>query len=156
MDRSLLAVTPHSRLMELKNSGAVDVNRLEDAADAVFLDLKRKIAEHRDATETQSLVSRIFTGKRNLVWEVDRMFETRGELVDHLLAVDVPTPLAPLSQEDKDKLLFIDRAALYAAEARRVLDLFRNHNEVIVGPDTSNIISWIIRNAQLVRNALEG
>lgn len=155
MDRSLWAVTPHSRLMELKNSGAVDVSKLEDAANAVFVELKSKIVAYREEHEPQGFISRLFSGKRNMEWEVDRMFETRSELVEHLVAVTVPTALTPVSQEDKERLLFLDRASLYAAEARRVLDMFRNHNEVIVGPETSHVISWIIRNAPLVRQALE-
>jgi hypothetical protein len=68
--------------------------------------------------------------------------------------VDVPTTLAPISQDEKDLLLFLDRAVHYSKESRAVLDMFRRHNEVIVDSDTSLVVDWVLRNAPRIRETL--
>jgi hypothetical protein len=75
-------------------------------------------------------------------------------LVEHLLCVDVPTKLVPVTQDEKDLLLFLDRASRYSVESRLVLDMFRRHNEVIVDSDTSLVVDWVLRNAPRIRETL--
>lgn len=154
MSRSLMAVVPHSRLMELKNSGAVDTNQITDAADRVFVKLIDKIIEVRKENEKPSRLARIFLAGQNVEVNVNLMFRNRSELVEHLLCVDVPTKLVPVTQDEKDLLLFLDRASRYSVESRLVLDMFRRHNEVIVDSDTSLIVDWVLRNAPRIRETL--
>lgn len=154
MSRSLMAVVPHSRLMELKNSGAVDTHQITTVADAVFEGLIGKIIDIREQQEKPSKWASFFCGNPNIEINVKLMFRSREEFVDHISQVDVPTILAPISQDEKDLLLFLDRAVHYSKESRAVLDMFRRHNEVIVDSDTSLVVDWVLRNAPRIRETL--
>lgn len=155
MERGIFATVEHRKLMELKNSGAVDADTLEMLAQDVFKEVKASIVKARKEKEhSKSAIVRFLTLSLPMEKEVELMFTTRQELVDHLSAVEVPTRLCPINAELKEKLLFIDRAALYAYEAREVLDMFRRHNEVIVDPDRSVVIEWILQNSWKVRSEI--
>lgn len=153
MERGIFAVVEHRKLMELKNSGAVDVEVLEELAQTAFESVKAVIVQERkNERAKKSLIAKFFSNAISIDREVELMFTTRQELVDHLAVVDVPSRLCPISEDLKESLLFIDRAALYAREARQVIDMFRRHNEVIVDPDRSAVIDWVLQNSGRVRN----
>lgn len=155
MERDIFAVIEHRKLMELKNSGAVDAYTLDMFAEEIFKKVKAEIVAVRKSREKdKSKLARFFSFSFSIEKDVDLMFTTRGELVSHLSAVEVPTRLCPISQELKDQLLFIDRAALYAHEAREILDMFKRHNEVIVDQYLSTVVDWILQNAYKVRTEL--
>lgn len=159
MTQVLMAVVEHRRLMELKNSGVVKTNLLKDKADVAFFDLRQAIIDRRLTTEKATGVLRLLSGKTfaaALRKDIEVMFDTRQAIVDHLIAVDVPTKLAPVSEEEKRDLLFLDRAARYSAEADKVLGLFKLHNEVIVDGDTSHVINWLLSNTQRIRDVRLG
>ena len=155
MDRGIFAVVEHRKLMELKNCGAVDADRLEGLARLRFSMLKEEIKEIRGRTDKDiGWFRKLVSLTMPIDKEVDLMFGTRKELVDHLSAVDVPTDLCPLTQTQKDEFLFIDRAAMYAVEARKILDMFKRHNEVIVNSDHSVVIDWLLQNSYKIREEL--
>lgn len=155
MERGIFATVEHRKLMELKNSGAVDADTLEMLAHNKFRKVKAAIVAGRKINEEKkSRILRFLTLTLPIDQEVELMFTTRQELVSHLDAVEVPTRLCPIDKEMKESLLFLDRAALYAQEAREVLDMFRRHNEVIVDPDRSTVVEWILQNAHKVRSEL--
>lgn len=159
MTQVLMAVVEHRRLMELKNSGVVKTNLLKDKADVAFFDLRQSIIDSRLTTEKATGVLRLLSGKTfsaALRKDIEVMFDTRQALVDHLVAVSVPTKLAPISDAEKRELLFLDRAARYSAEADKVLGLFKLHNEVIVDGDTSHVINWLLSNTQRIRDVCLG
>lgn len=155
MERGIFATVEHRKLMELKNSGAVDADTLEMLANEVFKETKAAIVAARKVAEkNKSLLVRILNFSLPVEKEVELMFTTRCELVDHLDAVEVPTQLCPINQEMKDRLIFVDRAALFAQEGREVLDMFKRHDEVIVDPELSVVIDWILQNAWKIRSEL--
>lgn len=159
MTQVLMAVVEHRKLMELKNSGVVKPQLLTDKADVAFYDLRDMIVRSRQSTEKPKGVLRLLGSKgfnTHMERDVHLMFDSRQSLVDHLIAVDVPTRLAPISDADKKEFLFLDRAARYSVEAEKVLGLFKLHNEVIVGSDTSFLINWLLSNTQRIRDVLIG
>lgn len=159
MAQVLMAVVEHRKLMELKNSGVVKTQLLTDKADVAFYDLRDLIISERQAKEKPKGVLRLLGVKgfnSHMERDVCLMFDTRQALVDHLIAVEVPTRLAPVTEEAKKEFLFLDRAARYAAEAEKVLGLFKLHNEVMVDSDTSFLINWLLSNTQRIRDALIG
>lgn len=154
MDKGIFATVEHRKLMELKNCGAVDAVRLEDLADLIFYNLKDGIKERRSEETTKGFFGRLFNLRMPINQEVDLMFPKRQDLVDHLSAVDVPSDLCPITEDQKERFLTIDRAARYADEAAKILDMFKRHNEVIVDSDRSQVIEWILNNHIRIRNEL--
>ncbi|QYC52442.1 ATP-dependent Clp endopeptidase, proteolytic subunit [Salmonella phage SSBI34] len=156
VDQGIYATVEHRKLMELKNSGAVDSDQLELLANIKFCHIKSEIKSiRRQQKEDKGWFFKLMDLSLPIDQEVDLMFTTRQELVDHLVAIDVPSDLCPITDTDKEEFLFFDRAARYAAEARRVLDMFKRHHEVIVDSDRSMVIEWILQNAQRIREELE-
>lgn len=154
MDQGIFATVEHRKLMELKNCGATDATRLEDLANEAFLNIKGFITAVRRQEVKKGFLHRLFNLSMPIEQEVDLMFTNRQELVDHLVSVKLPTKLCPITNEDRDNLLFIDRAAAYAVEAQKVLDMFKRHHEVIVDSDRSLIIEWILQNQNRIRAEL--
>lgn len=156
MGRGIYAVIEHRKLMELKNCGAIDDVTLESLAEKTFKETKDLIVEGREAVKTPtSRLKALISLELPLKKEVNLMFPQRGDLVDHLNAVVVPTPLCPISEEAKQKLLFIDRAAYTTKIAREVLEMFRRHNEVFVDPERSAAVEWVLQNANNIREQLK-
>lgn len=154
MDKGIFATVEHRKLMELKNCGAVDAARLEDLAEVLFLNMKEEISAIRKLSVKTGFFARLFNLSMPVDQEVALMFSKREELIEHLTAIEVPSDLCPVTTEDKEKLLFIDRAARYAVEAQKVLDMFKRHHEVIVDSDRSQVIDWILQNHVRVRAEL--
>lgn len=154
MDKGIFATVEHRKLMELKNCGAVDAARLEDLAELLFLDMKEEIIAIRKLHVKAGFFARLFNLSMPVDQEVSLMFSKREELIEHLTAIEVPSELCPVTEESKEKILFIDRAARYAAEAQKVLDMFKRHHEVIVDSDRSQVIDWILQNHVRVRTEL--
>jgi hypothetical protein len=159
MSQVLLAVVPHRRLMELKNSGVVKAQSLKDLADVEFLELRDLIISRRLGKEKRTGLMRLVSKKsyeHHMSRDVEIMFDTRESLVEHIRSVQLPTPLVPVSPEEAAKILFLDRAAKYSAEAEKVVGLFKLHDEVIVDADTSFVLSWVLNNTQRLKEALNG
>ena len=155
MEKGIFATVEHRTLMSLKNSGAVDVNELELLLLTTFLDLRHKIIDAREErAESRGFITRLLS-LGDIRQEVKIMFETPDDLVFHLKAIDVPSELCPITEEDKQLLLFADRAYKSAVEVRKVLDMFRRHHEVIVDEERSEIIDWVMTNAPRIRELLE-
>lgn len=154
MDKGIFATVEHRKLMELKNCGAVDAARLEDLAEVLFLDMKEEIIAVRKLHVKTGFFARLFNLSMPVEQEVTLMFSKREELIEHLTAIEVPSDLCPVTAESKEKILFIDRAARYAAEAQKILDMFKRHHEVIVDSDRSQVIEWILQNHVRVRTEL--
>lgn len=154
MDKGIFATVEHRKLMELKNCGAVDAARLEDLAEVLFLDMKEEIIAVRKLHVKTGFFARLFNLSMPVEQEVALMFSKREELIEHLTAIEVPSDLCPVTAESKEKILFIDRAARYAAEAQKILDMFKRHHEVIVDSDRSQVIEWILQNHVRVRTEL--
>lgn len=153
MDKGIFATVEHRKLMELKNSGAVDVDLLIGAAYWSFVETRNLIKKNRHGSKPKGFFAR-FLSVGSIDQEVDIMFETRQDLVDHLNAVNVPTTLCPITEAEKEQFLFIDRAARYGEEARKILDMFKRHHEVIVDSDRSMVIEWVLNNAPRIREFL--
>lgn len=159
MDRrlsmGLSAVVQHRKLMELKNSGILNSDRLEDLYDKKFDELIEVIIQRRvDSESPKGLMARFF-GKnfaRNVRNEVYLMFSSKGELCDHLHGVELPSKLTPVTEEEAEEFLFIHRAIKYSEQGRRIIDMFKRHDEVIVGEDMSLLLEWLLHNAQRIRN----
>lgn len=155
MDKGIFATVEHRKLMELKNCGAVVPERLEELADLAFIGLKGVIKNVRSqARGEQGFFARMFSTAMTVDQEVDLMFTTREELIDHLSAVEVPTDLCPLTDPQKEDLIFLDRAARYSLEASKILDMFKRHHEVIVDSDRSLVIEWVLLNSNRIRAEL--
>lgn len=154
MDKGIFATVEHRKLMELKNCGATDAVALEDLARLEFVTVKDRIKEVRAVDKPKGFFARLFDLSLPIDREVDLMFGSRQELIDHLVAVDVPTDLCPITETDKERLVFIDRAAKYAIEAQKILDMFKRHHEVIVDSDRSVIIDWVLQNQVRIRAEL--
>lgn len=156
MDKGIFATVEHRKLMELKNCGAVHPERLEELAAMIFIGLKGCIKNTRGQERNQQgFFKKIFESAIHIDREVDLMFTTRGEFIEHLDSVRVPTVLCPISEDQKEQLLFVDRAARYAAEAAKILDMFKRHHEVIVDSDRSVVIEWLLQNSARIRTELE-
>ncbi|URC22196.1 hypothetical protein CHUUTOTORO_01110 [Serratia phage vB_SmaM-ChuuTotoro] len=161
MSQVLLAVVPHRRLMELKNSGVVRPQTIKDLADIAFIRLRDKIIEKRIAVEKPIGIMRLMkrsTFDHHLTREVEVMFENREALVEHIQSVKerLPTPLVPVDEAGVKDLLFLDRASKCAAEAEKVVMLFKLHDEVIVDSDTSFLLSWLMNNTQRIKDHISG
>lgn len=155
MDSGIFATVEHRKLMELKNCGAVCPAELEDKAQLAFIEVKDKIKEVRkESNGKKHFLIRLVQPTMPVEREVDLMFETRQELIDHLVMVDVPTELCPILQEEKEHLIFLDRAARYASEGQKILDMFKRHHDVIVDSDRSLIVEWLLQNSQKIRLSL--
>lgn len=155
MDKGIFAAVDHRKLMILKNCGAVHPEKLEEKAESSFRAVRRTIIDVRQLEGGKGLTS--WFGGIAVDQAVKLMFPAREDLVEHLVAVKdkLPTPLCPVSREDTDRLLFVDRAARYTAEAAKVLDMFRRHHEVIVDSDRSRVIEWVLDNQEEIRKLLE-
>lgn len=153
MDKGIFAAVEHRKLMELKNCGAVDADRLEGLAELLFLNMKEEIIAVRKITVKKGLWSWL-SPSMSIEQEVNLMFSTREEIVDHLSDIDVPSELCPVTAEAKERLIFVDRAARYAAEAQKILDMFKRHHEVIVDSDRSQVVDWILQNHTRIRTEL--
>lgn len=157
MGRGIFATVEHRKLMELKNCGAVDVDALELLATIKFESVKETIIHVRKkAKREKGAFQRFFDLSLPVAREVEMMFTTRPELVEHLNAVEVPTRLCPVTQSIKDDFLFFDRAARYSLEAREILDMFKRHHEVVVDPERSAVVDWILQNSQRIRDEIKG
>ncbi|AFH21106.1 hypothetical protein CL97_gp222 [Cronobacter phage CR9] len=154
MDKGIFATVEHRKLMELKNCGAVDAARLEDLAEVLFLNMKEEIIAVRKLDTKKGFWGRLFNLSMPVEQEVPLMFSTRQELVDHLSEIEVPSLLCPVTEEAKERLVFVHRAAKYAEEAVKILDMFKRHHEVIVDSDRSQVIDWILQNHVRVRTEL--
>lgn len=154
MDKGIFATVEHRKLMELKNCGAVDAARLDDLAEVLFLNMKEEIVAVRKLHVKAGFLSRLFNLSMPIEQEVALLFSKREELIEHLAAIEVPSDLCPVTAESKEKILFIDRAARYAIEAQKVLDMFKRHHEVIVDSDRSQVIDWILQNHVRIRTEL--
>ncbi|QQG33513.1 hypothetical protein [Pectobacterium phage PcCB7V] len=154
MDKGIFATVEHRKLMELKNCGAVDAERLEDLTELLFLNMKEEIIALRKQNVKTGFWYKLFNLSMPIDQEVNLMFSKRQEIVDHLSDIEVPSELCPVTSEAKDRLLFIDRAARYAVEAQKILDMFKRHHEVIVDSDRSQVIEWILQNHIRVRTEL--
>lgn len=154
MDKGIFATVEHRKLMELKNSGAVDAEGLEQLAETIFLDIKEEIILIRKQRANTGFWYNLFSLSLPVEKEVEIMFSSREELVDHLSEIDVPSELCPITKETKELFLFVDRAARYAGEAQKILDMFKRHHEVIVDSDRSQVIEWILQNQIRVRTEL--
>lgn len=155
MDKGIFATVEHRRLMELKNCGAVDVSKIDETADKAFIDLRQLITDNR--VKPATFFGRLAVKLRlnfEMEDEVKLMFSVRKDLVDHLQAVNLPTNLCPITDADKERLMFLDRAYNYAIEAQKVLDMFKRHHEVIVDSDRSLIIDWILQNSARIRSEI--
>lgn len=154
MDKGIFATVEHRKLMELKNC-VPRPPRMEYLADLVFLNLKDQIKAVRGDRKSGGFFSRLFSFDMPINQEVDLMFPERKDLVSHLKALGkVPSELCPITEEERERFLFLDRAALYSEEAEKVLDMFKRHHEVIVDSDRSQLIDWIIQNNVRIRNEL--
>lgn len=155
MDKGIFATVEHRKLMELKNCGAVCPDLLEARAQMAFLGLRSNIkyVRARDR-EKKGFLWKLLNSPLPVDTEVDLMFSTRQELVEHIEAIEVPSELCPLGEDQKEDLLFLDRAARYAKEAQKVLDMFKRHHEVIVDSDRSLVIEWILQNSTRIRAEL--
>lgn len=155
MDKGIFATVEHRRLMELKNCGAVDVDKIDEVADKAFFDLREQIINSRDKPHTffgnLAIKLRLDLGLED---EVKLMFSFRKELIEHLQSVTLPTKLCPITDSDKERLMFLDRAYNYAVEAQKVLDMFKRHHEVIVDSDRSLVIDWILQNSARIRSEI--
>lgn len=159
MSQVLLAVVPHRRLMELKNSGVVKTQSLKDLADVEFLSLREEMISRRLKNEKRKGVMRLIrqkTFEHHMSRDVEIMFDTRESLVEHIRSVQLPTQLVPVTPTEAASLLFADRAAKYSEEAERVIGLFKLHDEVIVDADTSFVLSWMLNNTQRLKEVLSG
>lgn len=154
MDKGIFAAVEHRKLMELKNCGAVDAARLEDLAELLFLNMKEEIIAVRKLHVKTGFWYKLFNLSMPVEQEVELMFSKRQEIVDHLSDIEVPSELCPVTAETKERLLFIDRAARYAKEAQKILDMFKRHHEVIVDSDRSQIVEWILQNHIRIRSEL--
>lgn len=154
MEKGIFATVEHRKLMELKNCGATDDSRLEDLAQLAFLELKGLIKERRAGKEEKGFFARVFNLRLPVDKEVDLMFTTREELIDHLSAIEVPSELCPITEEERENFFFLDRAARYAKEGQKVLDMFKRHHDVIVDSDRSLVVEWILQNHNRVRAEL--
>lgn len=154
MDKGIFATVEHRKLMELKNCGVVDAERMEDLAELLFFNLKEEVKEKRAGEAPKGFFQHLFNLRMPVNQEVDLMFPNRQDLVDHLSAIDVPSDLCPITEEQKERFLTIDRAARFAGEAQKVLDMFKRHHEVIVDSDRSQVIEWILQNHIRVRTEL--
>lgn len=153
MDKGIFATVEHRRLMELKNCGAIDATVLSGLAELMFINVKEDIKVRRE-TVKQNWFSRLVSFDLPVDQQVELMFPERKDLVLHLSEVDVPTELCPIDESSKQRLLFLDRAALYACEAQKVLDMFKRHHEVIVDSDRSLVIEWILQNQAAIRSEI--
>ncbi|AXN57808.1 hypothetical protein KASHIRA_01530 [Serratia phage vB_SmaM-Kashira] len=161
MSQVLLAVVPHRRLMELKNSGVVRPQTIKDLADIAFIRLRDKIIAKRIEAEKPTGILRLMkrsTFEHHLTREVEVMFENREALVSHVQCIKdrLPTPLVPVDESEVKDLLFLDRATTCAAEAEKVVMLFKLHDEVIVDADTSFLLSWLMSNTQRIKDHIAG
>lgn len=151
----LSAVVQHRKLMELKNSGIIGNDRLADLYDAKFEGLIEEVVRRRIENEApKGIMAKLF-GKNfanHMDKEVRLMFSSKSELCDHLHAVELPTTLVPLTADDVEEFLFIHRATQYVEQGRRIIDMFKRHDEVIVGEDMSLLLEWLLHNAQRIRN----
>lgn len=151
----LSAVVQHRKLMELKNSGIIGNDRLADLYDAKFEELIEEIVRRRIENEApKGIMAKLF-GKNfanHMDKEVRLMFSSKSELCDHLHSVELPTTLVPLTADDVEEFLFIHRATQYVEQGRRIIDMFKRHDEVIVGEDMSLLLEWLLHNAQRIRN----
>ncbi|QUL77193.1 hypothetical protein A71_36 [Escherichia phage A7_1] len=155
MDKGMYATVDHRKLMELKNCGAIVPDRIEEIATALFEELRFGIKTLRkNNDEYRGWFSRLFLGSLSIDQEVDIMFSTRAELIEHLSAIEVPSKLCPITEELKEQIIFLDRAALYTAEAAKILDMFKRHHEVIVDSDHSVVVDWVLQNATRIRTLI--
>lgn len=151
MDKGIFATVEHRRLMELKNCGAIDCVQLAGLAELMFFDIKDAIKERRASGEKKSWFYRLVSCDLPIEQQVDLMFPERKDLVLHLSEVDVPSELCPIEDDLKKRFLFLDRAARYAREAQKVLDMFKRHHDVIVDSDRSLVIEWVLQNQAAIR-----
>jgi hypothetical protein len=156
VDKGMFGTVEHRKLMMLKNCGILEIERLEQLANQVFISLRYKIKDERLLKqENKSWLDKLLTfGAYPISQEVDIMFSNRDELVNHISEIVVPSELCPISQEDKDELILVDRAVRYVKEAEKILDMFKRHHEVIVDSDHSVVVEWVIQNAPNIRNLL--
>lgn len=153
MDKGIFATVEHRRLMELKNCGAIDAVQLAGLAELMFIDIKGVIKVRRAGVK-QSWIARLLSSDLPMEQQVDLMFPERKDLVLHLSEIDVPSELCPIEDEVKQRFLFLDRAARYAREAHKVLDMFKRHHEVIVDSDRSLVIEWVLQNQAAIRSEI--
>lgn len=153
MNRGIYATLEHRKLMELKNCGAaVDEELMDIEASLRYARLRKKIIETRLLHRgNQSWLERLMDFSLPVEKEVEIMFGTKEDLADHLKDIVVPSGLCPITTEEKDDFLFFMRAARYSKEARKVLDMFKRHHEVVVDADRSLIVEWVLQNAQKIR-----
>lgn len=156
MEKGIFATIDHRKLMVLKNCGILEIDRLEQLASQVFISLKCKIKDVRlEKQGSKSWLDKLLTFQAYPIQqEVDMMFSNRTELVDHLSEINVPSELCPITQEEKDELILVDRAVRYVKEAEKILDMFKRHHEVIVDTDHSVVVEWVIQNAPNIRSLL--
>lgn len=155
MMRGVFATVDHRKLMELKNSGAVDAKLATVSAQIEFLKLRREIKLAREGSRKKGFFSWLFDVTLPIDKQVDLMFPTRAELVNHLLAVSTPSPLCPITEKQRERMLFLDKAAAYCLEAEVILGMFKRHHEIIVDRDTSEVVEWIIQNQKNLRSLKE-
>lgn len=152
MDRGIYATVEHRKLMELKNCGVLDEDRLKQLSRSVFITVREEIKDAREkAEENLGLFSRVFSLNLPVRKQVDLMFPDLQHLLEHLNEVDVPTELCPITESSKESLVFASRAEVYAESARKVLDMFKRHHEVVVDSDRSLAIDWILQNSGRIR-----
>lgn len=152
MDRGIYATVEHRKLMELKNCGVLSEERLEQLAQSIFIGVRAEIKDAREmAEDNRGFFARLFSLELPIRHQVVLMFPDRATLTEHLVAVDVPTHLCPITEESKEQMIFASRAEVFGESARKVLDMFKRHHDVVVDSDRSLAIEWILQNAGRIR-----
>lgn len=151
----LMGKLSHKVLMKLKNSGAIMPMALEELANNLYLGAMVKVREALLVEKKGFNWERLwFYNEEMARKDAEAMFSERHQLVDHLHATGLHSKYIPLTGEEAERLLFVDRASTATNKCSEVLECFKYHDEVLVDPDTGYYVQWVLQNALKIKETI--
>lgn len=153
---TILGIMSHRKLMELKNCGVVKPELFEDWAEEKFRQFRVLIADNlQDLNKGFCLRYLGMYTRKTAEMEAGLMFSDRRELLEHMIIMEGESRFLSVAKGELDEFTLIHQASLAASKAEKVLLCFKYSDQVLVDDETGYHVTWLLKNAELLRGLLE-